>query len=578
MTYKEKKEKKMFPPTSCSAAVTILEGVKDFPRPQHQQALDAVMKVEAYLSNLQSGTIKEDKTFKDNYNKLTELILAVREKALYYDMNASTAEEGPPVSVPADRYGNVARHAQGALESVDKLMSKEEKEGGSKLGLVPSREEARGEKIEHKSPRWPGLKLPQPVLGRGELTATTQSVPDEVLQYLTTDEAGNYDPAQISALENDLGKILTGYYNGLTGPGSMAAEGGAGFWNHLVDFYGNEETAKHVVCGSGMAPNSSACSGLVNDLKNGRVDDLLEGSYPISEALRRADETSTRHFANARLAIGVDALWWLYANNRLRLGIKGGANIWQMEEHIRGTGTIIAPDGTETPHNINEVEKNLLVGGKALAVFELDLSRDVTLGLGAGGSYDVRPIIPDREQIATVDVDVKLLGTAGITDETSLGNYVLTISGSFGEDYQKYLGKAEGTLTLFQVGKAGHFIGIYGLASALRESGKGGMFEVSYNAAQLALGPQVDLNLLRKEGASGQLSLTLAPTLVFYTNKETPLDLSDPKHLWGGILGVRYESGKLTVPNFTLGASVMQAPKGMAGAPVTGGLQLEVEF
>ena len=572
----KKKEEKVFPPTTCSAAVGILEGVKDFSRAQHQQALDAVGKVEGYLSDLQSGVISEDKSFRNNYNKLTELLLAIREKALHYDMNPPTADEGPQANVPADAYGNVARHAQGALESVGKLMDKEEKKEGSKLGLVPSREEARGKKIEHKSPRWPGLKLPQPVLGRGDLTVTTQSVPDEMLQYLTTDADENYDPAQISALENDLGQILTGYHNDLTGPGSLASEGGTDLWNHLVDFYGDVDTARHVVCGSGTS--GSACTNLVNDLKNGNVQELLEGSYPISEALRQADETSTNHYTNARFAMGIDALWWLYANNRLRLGIKGGVNLWQMENHITGSGTIIAPDGTETSHNINDVEKDILVGGKALAVFELDLSKDVTLGLGAGGSYDVRPIIPDREQIGTVDVEIKLLGTGNITDETSLGNYVVTISGSFGKDYQKYLGKAEGTLTLFQVGKSGHFVGIYGLANALRETGKGGMFEVTYNAAQLALGPQVDLNLLRKEGASGQLSLTLAPTILFYTDKETPLDLSDPEHLWGGIAGVRYDSGKLSVPNFTLGASIMEAPEGMAGGPVTGGLQLEVEF
>ncbi len=571
--YKKKKDEKVFPPSSCSAAVALLEGVKDFPRAQHTQALDAIVKVEAYLSNLQSGVIKEDKGFIDNVGNLRTLLENVRDKALYYDMNPPIAEEGPSVSVSEDTFGNIARQAQSVWDTMSKMHTVEEDKRGTKLGLIPSRE---GQAIEHKSPRWPGLKLPQPVLGRGDLTITTQSVPDEMLQYLTTDEDENYDPAQISALENDLGQILTGYYNNMTGPGSMASEGGTNLWNHLVNFYGDEDTARHVVCGSGTS--GGACTNLVNDLKNGNVQELLEGEYPISEALRQADETSTSHYSNARFAMGIDALWWLYANNKLRLGIKGGVNVWQMENHITGSGTIIAPDGTETSHNINDVEKDILVGGKALAVFELDLSKDVTVGLNAGGSYDVRPILPDRKQIATADVEIKLLGTGNITDETSLGNYVITISGSFGKDYRKYLGKAEGTLTLFQVGKSGHFIGIYGLANALRETGKGGMFEVTYNAAQLALGPQVDLNILRKEGASGQISLTIAPTILFYTDKETPLDLSDPEHLWGGIAGVRYDSGKLSVPNFTLGASIMEAPEGMTGGPITGGLQLEVEF
>jgi len=74
----KKKEEKVFPPTTCSAAVGILEGVKDFSRAQHQQALDAVGKVEGYLSDLQSGVISEDKSFRNNYNKLTELLLAIR--------------------------------------------------------------------------------------------------------------------------------------------------------------------------------------------------------------------------------------------------------------------------------------------------------------------------------------------------------------------------------------------------------------------------------------------------------------------------------------------------------------------
>ncbi|MBD3398205.1 hypothetical protein GF412_03375 [Candidatus Micrarchaeota archaeon] len=565
-------------PMNSTEAVERINGMETFQRAQYQEVLNAVMAVEAYLSKVQSGEIPQDKTFRENIDKLLDIIEPLRNRALEFDMQPKApAGEGPSIVVPRGTFADIAVHAQGCWETISTLTKKEREEERSKLGLTPRKA---GEEPEAYTPKAAELPLPQAVVTPSPGTYTTQEVPDQIRKYLTTDEQGNYNEAQLNALREDLGNILTGYYNERQ---SLTAQGGTSLWNHLMEFTGSEQSARACVAGAkpqGMsdAEYNQMADTLVNQLKNGQVDELLEGQYPISEALRNALEYNTVHYENARVALSVEALWWLAEHKKFRLGVKGGVNIWQMEVHEDGTLRIIDPEtGQENVMPVDETKTEWLVGGKALAVFELELSEDLAAQIEAGSSYDVRQILPDREQIWTGDVKVKLLGSGGITDRGSLGNYVLSIGGSFGEDYQKYLAKGEGTLTVFPASKSGHFVGIYGLASAVRETGEGGLFEINYNALQLALGPKVDFNLL-ESGVRGRLSITAAPTIILYTNNPDFMDLSSPEQLWGGIFGVHYKSGEVEIPNFTLGASVTEAPEGMEGPPVTGGAVLSIEF
>lgn len=564
-------------PKTCEAAVALLAGVEAFQRAQYREVATALSKVGQYLSDVKSGKIKKDATYRDNADELMDYIESIRDLALRYDAHPKApVAEGPEIKAPKDAYANIAEQAQNAWDMHNALMKKEKKkEEGSKLGLVPKRP---GEQPQHYTPKATELPLPSPAAAISPGVYTTQEVPDQIRKYLTTDEDGNYNENQLNALRSDLGNILTGYYNDMP---SLAAQGGTSLWNHLLQFYGNEQTAKAAIAGAKPGTMSNAqynalCNRLVNDLKNGNVDELLGEQYPISEALRAATEYNTRKYENARFSIRTEGLLWLAENNKLRFGIKGGVNIWNIESHEDGTLHVINREtGEESAMPVDRTSDEWLVGGDALAVFELELSPDVAIQLGAGASYDLRQIIPDRGQIWAGDVIVKLLGTGGVADRASLGNYVLSIGGSFGEDYQKYLAKGEGTLTVFPASEEGHFVGIYGLVNAVRETGKGGLFEIQYNALQLALGPKVDLNLLEK-GVRGRLSLTAAPTVIIYTDNQEFMDLSNPEALWGAIFGINYRSGEVNLPDITLGASVTESPLGVEGP--TGGLVLSVEF
>ncbi|MBD3398206.1 hypothetical protein GF412_03380 [Candidatus Micrarchaeota archaeon] len=258
-------------PMNSTEAVARIQEMGTFQRAQYQEVLDAVIAVETYLSKVQSGAIPQDQTFRENIDKLLDIIEPLRNRALEFDMQKFPAGEGPSIVVPRGTFAEIAEHAQKCWETISTL-PKKEREKERSLDLIPRKA------VE--------LPLPQAV------TYTTQEVPDQIRKYLTTDAEGNYNEAQLNALGEDLGNILTGYFNENQ---SIAAQGGASLWNHLVEFTGSEQSARACVAGAKPQNMSDAeynqmADTLVNQLKNGQVDELLEGQYPISEALRNALE------------------------------------------------------------------------------------------------------------------------------------------------------------------------------------------------------------------------------------------------------------------------------------------------